>query len=153
MNNGGIRVAIRPGEVRWGDLYEVQPFANRLFVLTARGDAIRRYLELRVSNNNPRWHLSGVTVLIDTLAAAGSRIREVRMSDGRLLQGNRTYRIVMTDFLSNGGDGSSRIDGATTEDLNTLDLDALIAYIRAMPNGRLVQTDALKAPRIRPVAR
>jgi 2',3'-cyclic-nucleotide 2'-phosphodiesterase/3'-nucleotidase/5'-nucleotidase len=153
MNNGGIRVAIRPGAVSWGDLYEVQPFANRLFVLTARGDAIRRYLEQRVSSNNPRWHLSGVTVLFDTLAAAGNRIREVRMADGRLMQGNRTYRIVMTDFLSNGGDGSSRIDGATTEDLSILDLDALIAHIRAMPGGVLVQTDALKTPRIRPVAR
>lgn len=153
MNNGGIRVAIRPGPVKWGDLYEVQPFANRLFVLTARGDALRRYLEGLVRSDSPRWHVSGATITFDTSAAEGRRLREVRFSDGRRLDDRRTYRIVLTDFLSAGGDGSPRIEGATTEDLNTLDLDALIAHIRAMPGGRLVQTDALKAPRIRPAAR
>jgi 2',3'-cyclic-nucleotide 2'-phosphodiesterase (5'-nucleotidase family) len=153
MNNGGIRVAIRAGAVTWGDLYEVQPFANRLFVLTARGDALRRYLEGLVRSDNPRWHISGATIRFDTAAAEGSRLREVRFADGRLLDDRRTYRIVLTDFLAAGGDGSARIDGATTEDLNTLDLDALIAHIRAMPGGRLVQTDALRAPRIRPAVR
>jgi hypothetical protein len=44
------------------------------------------------------------------------------------------YAVVMTDFLVSGGDGLGLADAAiSTVDLNIVDLDALIGYLRSRP--------------------
>ena len=148
MNNGGIRTEIRAGPVRWGDLHEVQPFDNRLVVMTVRGDALRRYLEGLVDGASVRYHVSGVRIEYDPTDAPGARLRRITMADGSRLDDRRRYRVVMTDFLAAGGDGVSLATDATREELNIVDLDVLVDYLRAQPGGRLLVTDALKAPRI-----
>ena len=151
MNNGGIRTEIRQGAVTWGDLFEVQPFGNRLVAVTIRGDALRRYLEALVDGRGIRYHLSGVTIEYDPSAPSGSRLRSVRFDDGRALENGRRYRIVMTDFLATGGDGATLTRDARVEDLNRVDLDALIQHLQGLPGGRLTLTPALQAPRITPI--
>lgn len=151
MNNGGIRAELRAGPARWGDLHEIQPFENRLVSVTVRGDALRRYLEELVKGRGVRFHVSGLTVDYDPEAPAGARIRRVTMADRSRLDDRRRYRIIMSNFLATGGDGAQLAQDAVVEELNTLDLDALVAHLRAQPGGRLVVTDALKAPRIRPI--
>jgi 5'-nucleotidase len=151
MNNGGIRTEIRQGVVTWGDLFEVQPFGNRLVAVTIRGDALRRYLEALVDGRGIRYHLSGVTIEYDPSAPSGSRLRSVRFDDGRSLENGRRYRIVMTDFLATGGDGAALTRDARIEDLNRVDLDALIQHLQGLPGGRLTLTPALQAPRIKPI--
>jgi 2',3'-cyclic-nucleotide 2'-phosphodiesterase (5'-nucleotidase family) len=147
-NNGGIRTGLRAGAVTWGDLYEVQPFANRLVVMSVRGDALRRYFEGLVDGNGVRYHVSGVRLEFDPAGAKGARLRRVTMADGSRLDDRRRYRVVLSDFLAAGGDGVSLSTDATSEELNVVDLDVLVAYLKAMPGGRLAVTDALKAPRI-----
>ena len=44
------------------------------------------------------------------------------------------------------GNGSAA--DATREELNLVDLDVLVDYLRARPGGRLVVDEALQAPRI-----
>lgn len=151
MNNGGIRAELRAGVARWGDLYEVQPFANRLVAVTVRGDALRRYLEGLVDGQQVRYHVSGVTIDYDPAAPAMRRLRRVTLSDGRPLDDRRQYRVIMSDFLATGGDGVSLSRDATIEELGVIDLDALVQHMRAMPGGRLVMGPALTAPRIRRV--
>jgi 2',3'-cyclic-nucleotide 2'-phosphodiesterase (5'-nucleotidase family) len=151
MNSGGIRTELRAGEVRWGALHEVQPFENRLVAVTVRGDALRRYLEGLVGGTGLRHHVSGVTVDFDPAAPRGARIRRAVMADGRVLNDRRTYRVIMTDFLAAGGDGVSLSADATVEDLGLVDLDVLVDYLRALPNGQLQMTEALRAPRLRAV--
>jgi 2',3'-cyclic-nucleotide 2'-phosphodiesterase (5'-nucleotidase family) len=151
MNNGGIRTELRAGEIVWGALHEVQPFENRLVAVTVRGDALRRYLEGLVGGTALRHHVSGVTVEFDPAAPRGQRIRRAVLSDGRVLNDRRTYRVIMTDFLATGGDGVSLSADATVEDLGIVDLDVFVNYLRAMPGGQLQLTEALRAPRLRAV--
>jgi 5'-nucleotidase len=151
MNNGGIRTEIRQGVVTWGDLYEVQPFGNRLVAVTIRGDALRRYLEALVDGRGIRYHISGATIEYDPAAPSGSRLRSVRFDDGRALENGRRYRIVMTDFLASGGDGASLTREARVEDLTRIDLDAFVQYLQGLPGGRLTLTPALQAPRFKPI--
>ncbi len=153
MNNGGIRAELRAGAVTYGDLHEIQPFANRLVAVTVRGDALRRYFETLVGGSRLNVHLSGVTIVYDSTAAAGTRIRQVVMADGRPLAERRMYRVVMSDFIASGGDGVGLTGGGSPEELGVNDLDALIAHLRAVPGGRLTMTDALAARRIRSVTR
>jgi 5'-nucleotidase len=151
MNSGGIRAELRAGPVSYGDLHEIAPFANRLVAITVNGEVLRRYFEQLVSGNRVNVHVSGVTLEYDPEAPAGSRLRRVTMSDGRPLMDRRTYRIIMSDFIASGGDGAGLRGGSAPEELGVVDLDALIAHLRAVPGGRLVMTEALRAPRIRSV--
>jgi 5'-nucleotidase len=73
------------------------------------------------------------------------------MSDGRPLADRRTYRVITSDFIASGGDGVGLSGGNAPEELGVVDLDALIAHLRAVPGGRLVMSDALSAPRIRSI--
>ncbi len=110
---------------------------------------LRRYLEGLVGGNSARYHISGARVEYDPTAPSGSRLRRVTMADGRALSDGRTYRVVMTDFLAASGDGVAVPAGTTPESLDMIDLDALVAYLKARPNGRLVLTDAERAARFR----
>ena len=132
----------------WGDLYEIQPFSNRLVAVTIRGDALRRYFEALLKGDAIRYHVSGVRLEFDPTAPVGSRLRRVTMGDGARLYDRRRYRVIMTDFIASGGDGAALASGATVEEINRVDLDALIDYLRALPGARLVPAAALKAPRI-----
>ncbi len=149
MNNGGIRVALRPGTIRWWDLFEVQPFANRLMVATVTGAELRTYLEGLVARSTVSWHISGATVDYDPTAPARQRLRRVVFADGAVLSDTKRYRVVLSDFLAGGGEGVSLGSSSPFEDIGIVDLDALVDMLRAMPNGRLEQTDALKTPRFR----
>ena len=153
MNNGGIRADLAAGPVTWGQLYEVQPFANRLVVVTVRGAALRAYLEGLVGGTSVRYHVSGVTIDYDPSAPSlkKKRLKRVTMSDGSRLDDRRRYRVVMTDFLASGGDGVSLSQEATIEELNRVDLDAFVDHLRSMPGARLTPSDAVRAPRIRAV--
>ncbi len=153
MNTGGIRAAITPGDITWGDLYEVQPFENRLMAVSVTGAALRRYLEGIVDGNSVRHHLSGIVIEYDRRAPAGRRVTRATLSDGSRLDDRRRYRVVMTNFLAAGGDGVSLSADAQVEEIGVIDLDAVARYLRALPNGRLVMTEALTAPRIREAGR
>lgn len=151
MNNGGIRAELRAGPVTYGDLHEIAPFANRLVAVRLRGRELRRYFERLVGGNRVNVHLSGVTLEFDPQASSGARLRRITMSDGRPLVDRRLYTVIMSDFIASGGDGVGLDGGAAPEELGVIDLDALIAHLRALPAGRLVLTDALGTPRIRGV--
>ena len=151
MNNGGIRTELRAGTVRWGDLYEVQPFANRLVSVMIRGDALRRYLEALVDGTSVRYHVSGVRLEYDPAAPRGARLTRVTLGDGSRLDDRRRYRVVMTDFMAAGGDGAALGRDAVIEELNLVDLDVLVDHLRSQPGGTFVPSAALKAPRIIPI--
>ena len=151
MNNGGIRWELRAGTATWGDLYEIQPFGNRLVAVNIRGAALRAYLEGLVGGSSVRFHLSGARVTYDPSAPRGQRLREVRFADGSRLDDRRRYRVIMTDFLASGGEGATLAREAVVEELNRIDLDALVDHLRAQPGGRLVPSAALKAPRFIPI--
>jgi 5'-nucleotidase len=147
MNNGGIRAELRAGEITWGSLFEIQPFDNRLVAMRVSGAELRRYLERLVDGNGVGFHVSGATIEYAPTARAGARVRRVMMSDGRPLDDRRMYRVIMSDFMAGGGDGAALSASTRVEELNVPVLDALIAHLRRMPEGMLVMTDALQAPR------
>jgi len=141
MNNGGIRANLREGPATYGSLFEVQPFANLLYRYTLSGAALRDYLE-KLVGKRINVHVSGVVVTYDTTAAPGTRIRSVRMGDGSMLRPEGEYTLVLNDFLATGGDGLGLGTAARrTEVLPIVDLDALVAYLRGLPQPVRGPTD------------
>jgi 2',3'-cyclic-nucleotide 2'-phosphodiesterase (5'-nucleotidase family) len=150
MNSGGIRADLPAGPATYGTLFEVQPFGNVLYRVTVRGADLRAYLERVVAGASVRAHLSGVSITYDTAAPPGSRLRSARLADGRAISDSAAYRVVLSDFLLDGGDGLGLGQAAIkTEPLNVVDLDALIAYIRRQNGPLHAPTDA----RVTPVSR
>jgi 5'-nucleotidase len=141
-NNGGIRANLREGVATYGSLFEVQPFGNLLYRYTLSGAALRAYLEKLVAKRL-NVHLSGAVVTYDSTAAAGARIRSVRMSDGSELKPDGEYTLVLNDFLATGGDGLGLGSAARrTEVLPIVDLDAIVSYLRSRPQPVWGPTDA-----------
>ena len=135
MNNGGIRANLLAGDVNFGRLYEVQPFGNTLFTLKVRGADLRGYLSRLVAGSNVRAHISGATLRYDPARPADDRLVDVRIG-GRSIDANRLYTITLNDFMVTGGDGLGLAGVALeTAATNIVDLDALVAYVRARPNG------------------
>jgi 5'-nucleotidase len=146
MNNGGIRSDLRAGPATYGTLFEVQPFGNTLYRITASGAAIRQYFERLGTGKGPDEHASGVVVTYDLRRPEGSRVVSVALADGRPLDDRAFYTIALNDFMATGRDGEALQRSArSTESLTTPDLDALVDYLRAQPGpvrppegGRLV---------------
>ena len=131
----------------YGSLFEVQPFANTLYRLTLSGTALRGYIEGLVARRL-NVHVSGIVVSYDSTAAAGARVRRVRMARGDELRADTEYTLVLNDFLATGGDGLGLATAARrTEVLPIVDLDAFVNYlrtrqqpVRAPTNARFVVT-------------
>ena len=135
MNNGGIRANLLAGDATFGSLYEVQPFGNTLYTLRVRGKDLRPYLSRLVAGASPRAHVSGLTLRYDPARPADDRLVDVRVN-GAAIDPSRIYTITLNDFMVTGGDGLD-LAGVAIETRATeiVDLDALIAYIRARPAG------------------
>ncbi|HEX7981454.1 MAG TPA: 5'-nucleotidase C-terminal domain-containing protein [Gemmatimonadaceae bacterium] len=147
MNNGGIRTDLRAGTATYGSLFELQPFGNTLYRITVTGEALRAYLERLVARNDPRYHVSGVQLTYDPAGAPGARLRSATLADGRPIDPAAQYRIVLNNFMAEGGEGLGLSAGAIkSEHLSTIDLDALVSYLRTLPQPVRAPTEV----RIRP---
>ena len=146
MNNGGIRANLLAGDVNFGRLYEVQPFGNTLFTLKVRGADLRGYLARLVAGSAVRAHVSGVTLRYDPARPADDRLVDVRVG-GKAIDQKRVYTITLNDFMVTGGDGLG-LAGVALETIptNIVDLDALVAYIKAHPHGVAAPTGDRIAP-------
>jgi len=134
MNNGGIRADLPEGAINWGQVYQVQPFQNRLQRLTVKGDVLLAALENCVagSQHMPDCHIAGVEVWYDGRKRPGNRINRTRLENGKGIDKNRTYTLVVSDFMATGGSGFAMLSGSPAEDLDVVDIDALIRYMGAM---------------------
>jgi 2',3'-cyclic-nucleotide 2'-phosphodiesterase (5'-nucleotidase family) len=134
MNHGGVRSPLHAGAVTYSDVFEVQPFANVLYKITAKGADMRRYFEKIVGGRRPNAWISGVTLAYDSTRAPGSRLTSIVVAGGKPLDDAATYTVVINDFMLTGGSGLG-FPGQpiASEPTNVVDLDALIAYLKSLP--------------------
>jgi 5'-nucleotidase len=146
MNNGGIRTDLEAGPLLWGELFQLQPFANLLVKLTLTGDQLRQALEHVVQRTQPGMHVSGITVVYDTAGAAGARIRSMTIG-GETVRPDGLYTVTVNDFMAGGGDGLTMLANPRARvDTGIVDLDALIAYVKKLPQPvRVGVEDRLQA--------
>ena len=147
MNNGGIRTELRAGDATYGSLFEIQPFGNTLYALTMTGSQLRGLLEAMLARNSVDDHVSGLTIKYDPTRPKGARIVSVTMSDGTPLSDTKTYSVTVNDFLATGGEGYNAGGRATlSKPLNIVDLDALIDYLKTLPEPITAPAEVRIAP-------
>jgi len=146
MNPGGIRGPIlfdqisggeAPGQVTYGELFTVQPFANTLTVKTCTGAQIQALLEqqfdnpaagqVRILTVSHGFHYS-----YDRTRPAGDRVLNNTVTlNGSAIVDAQSYRVEMNVFLATGGDGFSVFNQCTNQLGGEVDLDALVRYFQA----------------------
>jgi 2',3'-cyclic-nucleotide 2'-phosphodiesterase/3'-nucleotidase/5'-nucleotidase len=136
VNNGSIRISELPaGPVTWGTLYSLQPFENRMVKLWLTGAQIRELIEHALAGTTADLHVSGLIVRYDSTAPARQRVERMTLSNGKQISDAATYVVGVTDFLALGtGDGYQAFGRASKrEDIDLLDLDAVIKYLQSQP--------------------
>ncbi|MEN6396900.1 MAG: bifunctional metallophosphatase/5'-nucleotidase [Methanoregula sp.] len=134
VTTGSVRADIRQGNITWGDLYAVQPFAGTVCVMNLTGGQVRDVLEQQWQSPLPPHNLavSGFTYSYGERKPAGSRVVDVRVN-GIPLDTATTYRAAMVDYLSTGGDGYTVFTKGTGVVSGPSDIDALVSYIGSLP--------------------
>jgi 5'-nucleotidase len=149
-NPGGIRSNIHAGAVTWSALYEIQPFNNYLVRMHLTGrqiyDLLNQQWQLGTDDSHPRMlQISGLAYTWDSTLPAGSRIVKI-LRNSMPIDPAAVYTVVVNSFLAGGGDGFKVLTNGTSLEAGTVDLNALIAYIRKLPqpfsariNGRITR--------------
>lgn len=124
-NNGGLRVPIAKGPITVGEIYELMPFENMMTVLelsAVQVDSLAQ--DIADARGEP---IAGFSFTIDE---ATGKVHDLMVANQPLAR-DRTYRLVTSDYLANGGGRIAAIwQPISREDLNMLLRDAFIEYIR-----------------------
>jgi 5'-nucleotidase len=145
MNSGGVRAGLlynqisggeQPGEVTYGEAFTVQPFGNTLVVKTCSGQALYNVLEQQFNNPAPgqnRIMLVSANVHYQWNSTTTPRIVPGSVTFGGVpIALGTTYRVVMNNFMADGGDGYTVFRDQCTSPLGgEVDLDAFTRYLLA----------------------
>ncbi len=98
LNHGGIRTIIPKGNVTARNAYEVIPFENSAVIIGLKGEQLIEIANYIVSEKKPH-PLAGMTFII----TKDNKIKNIQVQ-GKPLDFEKTYYVVTSDYLSNGGD-------------------------------------------------
>ena len=133
QNNGGIRLARLGPDITLKDVYALDPFDNQIVEIAMSAgeirDLIRKSFEL--AGGDIDLQVSGLNYLVRADAAKKVENVELRGTDGRLLDENRTYRVALSSFVA-GAYGFEHKDPGRTLGLTTA--DALIRFLEGNPD-------------------
>ncbi|CAN5316288.1 bifunctional metallophosphatase/5'-nucleotidase [soil metagenome] len=139
MNRGGVRAELLPGPdgaVTYGTLYTIQPFGNALVTKSYTGKQILDLLEEQFTRSAGDLRIlspsANLRYSFDRTKPDGSRVSDVTL-DGKPLNPTATYRVAISNFLGDGGDGYTVLKTGTNPVNGPLDLEALEAYFKAHP--------------------
>jgi 5'-nucleotidase len=133
INTAGIRSRLQAGDITYGKLFVIEPFANTLYRVRMTGAQVREYFEKLLSRNTAGFHVSGITIGYDPDKPPGSKITSLTMPAGRTLSDNATYDVIMNNYNALGGSNMGPPEGARSTPLNIVDLDALVDYVKSRP--------------------
>ncbi|MEF2162520.1 5'-nucleotidase, partial [Pseudomonas aeruginosa] len=132
MNPGGIRAALlRPadGNVRYEDLFSVQPFYNNLVTMTLSGGQLVALLEQQWAGRSDGGRVlqvsRGFGYAYDASRPLGQRIvaGSLRL-DGRPVAPEQRVRVTVNSFLAAGGDSFPLLRDGSDRVTGMMDIDA-----------------------------
>ncbi|GEO07216.1 hypothetical protein AAE02nite_48800 [Adhaeribacter aerolatus] len=125
MTTGGLRATIPKGPITLSNIFELSPFENELVVLTLPGTTLKKLFEHGAQSKN--LILKNATFTIKNDKPFNIRIK------GEPLDPGKSYTVVVSDYLANGGDDLFLLKEATkVEPTGILVRDALIKHIRQL---------------------
>lgn len=140
LNHGGIRAPIPKGPIKTRTAFNVMPFENSIVVAELTAENIHNMVTYLAKAK--RAHpISGLTIKLDK----DFNVTEA-LVNGKPIEDGRTYTVVTSDYLQNGGDRMNFLkDPKSLEVLDYKIRNAMIDYFKtvdtipAQLNGRFIQ--------------
>lgn len=128
QNSGGIREPIAQGDVNVGELVAVQPFGNRLALVSVTGAELLETFEIGLANapdeSGGFLQVSeGTTLIYDSRQPAGERVVSLKVTQNGTLQPvdpESTYTIATNHFTAAGGDSHTALEAAYDDGRSTI---------------------------------
>jgi 5'-nucleotidase len=135
VNSGGLRSELAKGDILLGDIITMFPFPDDLTYMEINGKQLRSLMNHAANLTNGILQVSrGLEMRYDSNKPVDQRIVSLKV-DGKPVENDVWYPIVVNSFLATGGDGFS----AFTEGRNSKVIagssaaDAVVEYIKAQP--------------------
>jgi len=148
MNPGGIRADLGTrsagaggddGQVRYEDLFAVQPFYNNLVTMTLTGAQLLQVLEQQWLNQPTAAGRvlsvsSGFSYTWDASKPPGERVVRGSLKIGGVpIAPEARVRVTVNGFLASGGDNFTVLRQGTERRTGMMDIDAFEAHVKARP--------------------
>jgi len=125
MTTGGLRAGIPQGPVTLSHIFELSPFENQLVILTLPGSTVQKLF-------NEAARTRELIIQNATFTIKDAQPTQI-LINGKALDTGKTYKVVMSDYLANGGDDLSFLSEATAvEPVGILVREALIRHIQEL---------------------
>ncbi|HLT08735.1 MAG TPA: 5'-nucleotidase C-terminal domain-containing protein [Cyclobacteriaceae bacterium] len=97
VNNGGLRNSLPEGNITLGNVYELAPFENVIYILELTADDVKRIAEYAIKGRN---------LGIAGLYVEGSKEEGLKKFTiaGKEVESDKHYILAINDYLANGGD-------------------------------------------------
>lgn len=122
FNNGGLRRGLPEGQITRGDIFELMPFENELVILTISGRDVKKISNFIASKGGEP--VSGIRLNIKDSLATDVFIDDIAYDS------TKTYRVLTSDYLANGGDSYTFFLDAVRESVSLKVRDAIIFYLQ-----------------------
>ncbi|MCC6825517.1 MAG: bifunctional metallophosphatase/5'-nucleotidase [Acidobacteria bacterium] len=131
LNSGSLREEIDAGAVTVGQIISAFPFPNTIVRLEIKGSGLREIFEHAAGLTNGILQVSdGVEIVYDESKPVGSRLVKFNVK-GQPLDDNRSYRVLASNFIADGGDGFFGFKRATSYDNTGVVISqAMIKYLK-----------------------
>ncbi|HTK32902.1 MAG TPA: 5'-nucleotidase C-terminal domain-containing protein [Candidatus Saccharimonadaceae bacterium] len=131
QNSGGLRADLAEGEITRGAVYEVMPFDNTIVTVDLTGAQLRAVFDDGLKGGHVP-QVSGLKFVFDLSRPADQRLVSIALADGTALDGAKTYKVAVNNFMATGGDGFTSIaKGSHLKDTTMNVRDAMEAFIKA----------------------
>lgn len=107
LNYGGIRAGLPADTVRTGHVLEMLPFANNLQLVVMDSALLHTFLN--------HWAQKGGTPMAGLRFEIENGLATAVFVGNEQIRGNRQYRVVMPDYVANGGDGCAFLEKAAAQ--------------------------------------
>lgn len=138
INGGAIRSGLKKGAITRENLFDVLPFDGKLVLLEISGKEVKALLEHGFSRlpkaSGAFPQVSGVRIELDTNREPGCRIRSMTLENGQALDTDKIYRVVVNDFIADGGDGYFLPQESARTQLSITAVEALAEHLREKEN-------------------
>lgn len=145
-NNGGIRddLKVKPdSSITWGAAQAVQPFGNIMQIVEMTGQQIENVLNQQTFKFDPNdargsgyfLQVSGLKYTViknpdETDSEHQYIVEEMKKTNGTPIEADKTYKLIINDFLYGGGDGFSEFTNAKLIGALDPDTETFIGYIK-----------------------
>ncbi len=109
FNYYGLRRTFSAGNLTVGNIYELMPFDNEIYILDVKGSTIVKMVQY-VLDSKTGHPVSNITA---------TSLNDIKI-DGKPLDLSKSYKIATTDYLYNGGDNMFFLQEAFNKDIPNL---------------------------------